>query len=209
MKHALPSAFSEAASTTSVVVVEGVAAAVVEGVVAETRAPVVSSARRFAAFTSDSLFTLCAATRPRTGAAGAAVTGTSLRVSASSFALTSLVNAFRSWRYALRSRELSRICCWMFSDMAAMAGGGETRVGGDGGRGGGGANARAGRRASPPRTMGGTAALTIGTSSRRAQKGECSKGPQNQTLEYKYAEFGRLDPNEALHHVRLRLCPSG
>ena len=122
MKHALPSAFSEAASTTSVVV-GGVAAAVVEGVVAETRAPVVSSARRFAAFTSDSLFTLCAATRPRTGAAGAAVTGTSLRVSASSFALTSLVNAFRSWRYALRSRELSRICCWMFSDMAAWRGG--------------------------------------------------------------------------------------
>ena len=34
--------------------VVGVAAAVVEGVVAETRAPVVSSARRFAAFTSDS-----------------------------------------------------------------------------------------------------------------------------------------------------------
>ena len=51
--------------------------------------------------------------------------------------------------------------------------------------------------------------MTIGTSSRRAQKGECSKGPQNQTLEYKYAKFGRLDPNEALHHVRLRLCPSG
>ena len=80
-------------------------------------------------------------------------------------------------------------------------------MGGDGGEEG--ERRRAGRRASPPRTMGGTAALTIGTSSRRAQKGECSKGPQNQTLEYIYAEFGRLDPNEALHHVRLRLCPSG